>query len=229
MSFDPMLSTKRILKKLGGNKSGGGVVLPKTTIIADPSPVFTPFNMVAGKSYTMEVSAEGSSIKGTVTPYYVEDEAATIVEFYAVTVAVLDEPLTDEAGQAVYGLIMDLPAGATVTITETETIVPIDPKFIPGVCLPVVKLSTTWANNAIYTAEENAKLKAAWENDTPIVVKCGITVENGGWDYSSAVWYKAYNYYSGDNKMLAFALALGTKTLLIYSMDDGETWGCHVD
>lgn len=108
--------------------------------------------------------------------------------------------------------------------TESETIVPIDQKYLPGVCLPVVELSTTFASGADLTEEEDKLLKAAWENDSPIVVKCAITLENGGgYDYASAVWYKA-----SVDIMSAFALSLGTKTLLIHSVDKGETWGCLV-
>lgn len=53
---------------------------------------------------------------------------------------------------------------------ETETIHKIDPKFLPGVCLPVVELSTEPTTEGVeLTAEENTKLNEAL-SQSPLVI-----------------------------------------------------------
>lgn len=54
----------------------------------------------------------------------------------------------------------------------TETITPIDPKYLPGVCLPVVELSTEvqYGDMTSLSPEENAALTAAAEGGLPIVI-----------------------------------------------------------
>lgn len=61
----------------------------------------------------------------------------------------------------------------TITLAEkTETIHPIDPKYLPGVCLPVVELTTepTVGTSASLTADESAKLDEVVTLKTPIVL-----------------------------------------------------------
>lgn len=58
---------------------------------------------------------------------------------------------------------------------KLETIHPIDPKFLPGVCLPVVELTTQpTAEGAPLTAEESANVQAALAMGVPCVVKFNI-------------------------------------------------------
>lgn len=57
-----------------------------------------------------------------------------------------------------------------------ETIHPIDPKFLPGVCLPVVELSTTVANKATFTDAENAALSEAFNTKLPFVVHTNLSI-----------------------------------------------------
>ena len=64
-----------------------------------------------------------------------------------------------------------------VSLLETETIHQIDQKFIPGVILPVVELTThfpTDGSTASLTAEESEQLTAAAKNALPIVAKFAI-------------------------------------------------------
>ena len=60
-------------------------------------------------------------------------------------------------------------------VSETETIRPIEPKFLPGVCLPVVELSTAINPHASLTVEENEALNYAATNLLPVVVRTTLT------------------------------------------------------
>lgn len=61
----------------------------------------------------------------------------------------------------------------TITLAEkTETIHPIDQKFLPGVCLPVVEINTEPSEAGTpCTDAENAALTAAAETGLPVVLK----------------------------------------------------------
>lgn len=55
---------------------------------------------------------------------------------------------------------------------KTQTIVPIDPKFLPGVCLPVVEITTLPTLGAVPLSDaENAKLNEMAEIGTPFFAK----------------------------------------------------------
>lgn len=74
----------------------------------------------------------------------------------------------------------------TASVIEvTKTIHPIDPKFLPGVCLPVVEISeetvsTAFANGgiAVLTGNETEKIMDAADAKVPIIVK--LTMGNMG-------------------------------------------------
>lgn len=66
-----------------------------------------------------------------------------------------------------------LPCYAT-NVKFAETIHPIDPKFIPGVCLPVVELSTIITGGATFTDAENAALNEAAATGLPVVIKFDV-------------------------------------------------------
>lgn len=104
-----------------------------------------------------------------------------------------------------------------------ETIVPIDKKYLPGVCLPVVELSTNFTDGAACTTEENAVLKKAFEANTPIVVRCNIVVGDVTYTDCSSVWNRMI---VGD--ICSFVIQIG-KILQIYSIDNGATWGCLIE
>lgn len=59
------------------------------------------------------------------------------------------------------------PDHSHITISTPETIHPIDPKYLPGVCLPVVEI----ADYTALTDAECAALDKAESNNAPIVVK----------------------------------------------------------
>lgn len=66
--------------------------------------------------------------------------------------------------------------GRYITSISYKTIHPIDPKFLPGVCLPVVELSTTVANGATFTDAENAALSEAFNTKLPFVVHTNLSI-----------------------------------------------------
>jgi hypothetical protein len=66
---------------------------------------------------------------------------------------------------------------STATITwKTETITPIFDKYLPGVCLPVVELTTEPAINGYVTltTDECSALNAAFEKKMPVVCQFGL-------------------------------------------------------
>jgi hypothetical protein len=102
----------------------------------------------------------------------------------------------------------------TVTI-EAETIHPIDPKFLPGVCLPVVELTTQpTEEGATLTDAENARMDAAAESETPIVVR---------FDYGGASF--AIQFYrvtaEGIPMYCSDIVVLGTKVLATIVKEEG--------
>lgn len=75
-------------------------------------------------------------------------------------------------GAGLMTVALDANNGAHMKVS-TETIHPIDPKFLPGVCLPVVELSTEFVppEYVAVTAEESAQLEQAAATGLPIVVR----------------------------------------------------------
>lgn len=75
------------------------------------------------------------------------------------------------------------------SVTFKETIHPIDPKYLPGVCLPVVELSTVIAESGTALTEaESAALTEAYESGLPIVCKFSQedVIERGVFQWVSA-------------------------------------------
>lgn len=77
-----------------------------------------------------------------------------------------------EGGETVWFTdFCDLDGGKTIAVSSTETIVPIDPKFLPGVCLPVVEITSEVAEGTIFNETESAALDAAC--GSPAIIKHG--------------------------------------------------------
>lgn len=78
----------------------------------------------------------------------------------------------DEDGQGTAFVAIN---GAThVTISTPETITPISDKYLPGVCLPVVEITSaeySMENAVELSAKESAQFTAAAEASLPVVVK----------------------------------------------------------
>lgn len=80
-------------------------------------------------------------------------------------------------GSGAVAKLVDCVSGNTFGV-EAETIHPIDPKFLPGVCLPVVEITSaeypTEGGIVALSAEENAALLKAAELGLPICVKTSL-------------------------------------------------------
>lgn len=69
-------------------------------------------------------------------------------------------------------MVQDMTNGKHCTVATAETVHPIDPKYLPGVCLPVVEItSAPTEDGAALTAEEKAIVEAAMAQNAPIVVR----------------------------------------------------------
>lgn len=79
-----------------------------------------------------------------------------------------------------------------ISSIECETIHPIDPKYLPGVCLPVVELTTVaTTEGAALTEEESARMDEVAALGVPIVVntvlsemKCSLIMQNIGGSFA---------------------------------------------
>lgn len=69
-------------------------------------------------------------------------------------------------------VFLDYNGGAKGAVSTVETLHPIDPKYLPGVCLPVVEIATLpTADGAVLTEAESAVLNEVAALDIPIVMK----------------------------------------------------------
>lgn len=97
-------------------------------------------------------------------------------------------------GQAVFNIvgIVDENDHTCSIIGEVETINPINSKFMPGICLPVVELGSA----VTLTTEEQAQLTAYAKQGVPIIIKLSVDVSyvacvcqflsyNGEYSYAS--------------------------------------------
>ena len=81
----------------------------------------------------------------------------------------------DSVSESYISVVVDAQAGTRCKVYET--IHHIDPKFLPGVCLPVVELSTTVSStlSELSTSESNL-MDAAYNQKCPVIIKCDIEV-----------------------------------------------------
>ena len=128
----------------------------------------------------------------------------------------------DSVTETYVTMVADAQAGTRCKVYET--IRTIDPKFLPGVCLPVVELSGTLTTSDAVAEEDCAKLKAAHGSNLPVVIKSDAIINNTRYADSALI------YISGtmpDNGVMFFVASLGTIQLQILSNDDGETWNAY--
>lgn len=94
--------------------------------------------------------------------------------YWAAADATIDKP-----GFYIHFTLGDPGEGITAEVVcEWETIHPIDPKFLPGVCLPVVEIATQPTDEgAPLTAEESAKMDEVAAMGLPIVCRVKIDDE----------------------------------------------------
>lgn len=101
---------------------------------------------------------------------------------------------------------------------QEETIHPIDPKFLPGVCLPVVELETVIPvrdeEPVPLSESENLVLDKMMESFTPFVLKCKLT---NGFNFANL----AYLIDTGTIKMVG---VLGDIIPGFMNIGDGSGW-----
>lgn len=176
------VTTKRVLKKLGGDKI--------------PSKVYTFNGDASGKHVfgnAVKISDDAPDLKKA-TKLVITYDDGTAIEFSPDVLTFEENPylqgfLDPRVPETIFAASVhvgddETPAGLYVInepslyisrIEFAETIVPIDPKYLPGVCLPVVELSTAvTAEGATLTAEESAKMDAVGGH--ACVIKCTINM-----------------------------------------------------
>ena len=105
------------------------------------------------------------------------------------------------------------------SIEFAETIVPIDQKYLGGVCLPVVELSTPFSIGATFTDAENAALYKAFNSSSPFVLRCSIeTTSYGTFTDCKVVVFSAKTAFIN---VMAFSV-LDVKVSM--QSTDGSTW-----
>ena len=153
--FDPIIMGRLSRLEDGGGYSEDGKVLLNTALERENTISITVvthhIGLELGKKYTVtldsgtyevECISAGENLGLTDPDYFIVQE-------------VVEDGLKITFAE-------DFNCGNHITISETETIHPIDPKYLPGVCLPVVELSTVpTADGAALTAEETAQLSSA--------------------------------------------------------------------
>ena len=179
--FDPFLTEKQILRKLGGDKIPskvftydgnaeetqeiGGITYAK---IADTAP---DLHNVTKAVYT---APNGSTIEYSSEKLTVEDLGSGQIIKASLGSTTGTVIILDQSGLWVYAQ----PGFGYCSYVEfAETIVPIDQKYLPGVCLPVVELSadtmtaifTSGSANA--TAEEASVIISAKNALVPLCVR----------------------------------------------------------
>ena len=226
--FDPFLTEKQILRKLGGDKIPskvftydgnaeetqeiGGITYAK---IADTAP---DLHNVTKAVYT---APNGSTIEYSSEKLTVEDLGSGQIIKASLGSTTGTVIILDQSGLWVYAQ----PGFGYCSYVEfAETIVPIDQKYLPGVCLPVVELSTTFSVNTYLTDAEGKALDVAFEANTPIIIKCNIDLgTNAVFNNTAAVWSPVI-----DNNANVFIASFGGVTLTIVNPHGYPAWGCSI-
>ena len=183
---------------LNGLKKSGGVGH------VEPGMVLTFDGNTTGKETFVDADMGFSLVKISDKVYDLSKVNKVVVtatktgETTAFTPTVIKSPgvsMLDDNGQIVFAIASDgtneevsfLPSiGTWVSFTDeayvsrlefAETIHPIDPKFLPGVCLPVVEITSAvydGSANAVLTEGESAELDSACASSTHVIVNVPI-------------------------------------------------------
>jgi hypothetical protein len=224
--FDPFLTTKQILKKMGGNVE---TLTASFVVPEDKTPDVTLMNIgfkwFSGVTPTKEEFLAGRmTLKsdGRETTYNISSLESNVVAeatgAYCVMVGgmwyVVSTVLENELGTLpktgiYYSISAQLDEGANVTLDFGERIVPIDQKYLPGVCLPVVEI----VDISAITAEEGAELGK--HIGIPVVIK--VTIDG-------TLNCCIFNYtYVDAYRMHLYGTTIGTDAVILTS-SDGVSW-----
>ena len=219
--------------------SKGGYAEPQKTILARTTLDFNknaaylpdPFNFVVGCEYKLTISLGGESESYTGVATEMTDNGIMVVTVvFGGIIACADFPPNVAE---IYGAAASLAymASGNVTvdpatefeIVKPETIHPIDPKYLPGVVLPVVELSTTFKVGSQYTENENKILTALFEKYVPAVIKCAVDLGTiGVFEKTAFVWSPV-----SPGNMAIFVASVGGTILQIADMDRQGAWLCN--
>jgi hypothetical protein len=186
--FDPIINGKlnRLLEGGGYSETEKKVLLPETAVDFVDGIYLLDFVPVADTMYTVTLNGEqykvksvGVDVGGGVLLVFVGNLNMMLPDFPATSEPFVIAYAPDSAATVLTHKDGDI---GTITISiseETETIHPIDPKYLPGVCLPVVEISgdIDVENMRIpCTAAESVVLDAAAESCMPVVLKISALV-----------------------------------------------------
>lgn len=237
MSCD-FLTTKGVLRKLGGDKISGKVY----TFNGDTTGLETGYYngiqlvMLADEYFdpnTIEriaVSVGGSVVELSKDQFWIEevsDAIATahvvLTEFQGATVPIALIQKSNDGSQKSFSVLADPKYNAFVArIKFADTIVPIDPKYLPGVCLPVVELETVISGDSaetVLSAVDSAKMDAL--NGEACILKFGFS------EIGFAATIRAVVGSVGVEPMFAYEVSIGILGTFTFNneTDDG-TWKC---
>ena len=183
------LAVKKALKELGVEvKNNVAEVIPKTELVPHksenesfPTPITIHELFEEGATYRVSMD---SGVYTAICKKYVTDE---------VTLFILGNPERFGAGEdtgetfsvatfdagGIMGMAFDYNDGEYITVyKKTETIHPIDQKYLPGVCLEMIELTSEIPINAKdippLTAEESAVLSTAAAKGLPVIIKFNL-------------------------------------------------------
>ena len=126
-------------------------------------------------TYTSVCQSTDATIKYLGNMELLDGNASTANGSFLVLLAYEDVAGESNAGWAL--VCLDGNYGSHMKIVGDETIHPIDQKFLPGVCLPVVEITSAAypeSGTVELSAEESVKLDAAVAEGFPVVVKMTI-------------------------------------------------------
>ena len=241
--FDPFLTEKQILRKLGGDKNPGKVITfdgnlsGKEAFEIEPGVFFVKlsddvYDLNNTESITIfDFDGEKTYQKDAFTIGY-NGPMCSILLNERPYVLVISEDIPESLSKGLWITYMT-DNGFFVYPSKIQiagTIVPIDQKYLPGVCLPVVELSTTFSPGTAIDGEDQKKLWDAYKNGAPAVIVCDISIGNVSYQNARMVWSVAK--LMGDVTMNVFVASVGSTMLMIYSIAVvGETegaWNCAV-
>ena len=110
-----------------------------------------------------------------------------------------------------------------ISRVECADIKTIEPKFLPGVCLPVWDIGElpSYGNSRDFTAEENARMDALVETKMPFILK-------GTTDYGEFCCVMSYSKYYNDIEYKYIATAGYNLHIAIRNIEGGWYISCNV-
>jgi len=186
------VTTKQVLKKLGGDIIRSKVLTwdgdTSNQVMFGATPAvkiydkFVKFDNIAGVTLTSDQHDVFIPKKDFLAHQVAEtlgfaQAVIQIEEGYSFVYFAIPADLPDEAIEQLGDLEEGVYYGLTSETKQisklhfAETIVPIDPKYLPGACLPVVELETVIEDGAVLTDAEKAMLTSYVEQRTPILIR----------------------------------------------------------